>query len=70
MRIICLATLLTTFCGGLLQADEKQTGKLSWNELPAFPADLGVAGPFCGVHNDALIVISDGSSESHSSCNS
>ena len=29
---------------------------LSWKELPPLPDSLGVAGPFAGVHNDALIV--------------
>jgi len=29
---------------------------LSWAELPSLPDELGVAGPFAGVHNDALIV--------------
>ena len=29
---------------------------LSWNELPPIPDELGFAGPFAGVHNDALIV--------------
>ena len=29
---------------------------LAWHELPALPNALGVAGPFAGVHNDALIV--------------
>ncbi|WP_410001124.1 sodium:solute symporter family transporter [Stieleria sp. JC731] len=28
----------------------------SWSELPELPTKLGVAGPFAGVHNDALIV--------------
>ena len=29
---------------------------LLWEELPSLPDQLGVAGPFAGVHNDALIV--------------
>jgi SSS family transporter len=29
---------------------------LSWSQLPSLPNSLGVAGPFAGVHNDALIV--------------
>ena len=32
------------------------TETLSWKELPSLPNELGVAGPFAGVHNDALIV--------------
>jgi solute:Na+ symporter, SSS family len=30
--------------------------KLEWTALPDLPNELGVAGPFVGVHNDALIV--------------
>lgn len=30
--------------------------KLAWQQLPSLPDDLGVAGPFVGVHNDALMV--------------
>ncbi|NND97862.1 MAG: sodium/solute symporter [Pirellulaceae bacterium] len=29
---------------------------LQWSELASLPNELGVAGPFAGVHNDALIV--------------
>lgn len=29
---------------------------LAWQPLPSLPDDLGVAGPFVGVHNDALVV--------------
>ncbi len=29
---------------------------LSWTELPPMPDELGFAGPFAGVHNDAMIV--------------
>ena len=36
----------------LLAAEDK----LEWKALPDLPGDLGVAGPFAGVHNDALIV--------------
>lgn len=39
-------------CGAL--ADEARL--LDWEELPAMPDELGFAGPFAGVHNDALIV--------------
>ena len=28
---------------------------LDWQQLPDLPDELGVAGPFVGVHNDALI---------------
>ncbi|MFO7973457.1 MAG: sodium/solute symporter [Candidatus Hydrogenedentota bacterium] len=33
-----------------------QSGTLEWSELPPIPNPEGVAGPFVGVHNDALIV--------------
>jgi N-acetylneuraminic acid mutarotase len=41
-----------------LAADEPPIGpaKLAWSSLPNLPNALGVAGPFVGVHNDALIV--------------
>jgi SSS family transporter len=32
------------------------TVSLDWQQLPDLPNELGVAGPFVGVHNDALIV--------------
>ena len=32
------------------------TGMLDWQPLPNLPDELGVAGPFVGVHNGALIV--------------
>jgi SSS family transporter len=32
------------------------TSYLKWEALPDLPGELGVAGPFVGVHNDALIV--------------
>jgi solute:Na+ symporter, SSS family len=30
--------------------------KLEWTALPDLPNELGVAGPFVGVHNGALVV--------------
>jgi N-acetylneuraminic acid mutarotase len=47
-----------TFClqfSATHAAEEPQT-QLIWEELPALPSELGVAGPFVGVSNDALIV--------------
>lgn len=42
---------------GVLADDESPVPEmLSWQELPSLPDELGVAGPFCGVHNEALIV--------------
>ena len=50
LRIACLILLS---CVSLITAEES---KLNWNALPDIPGKLGVAGPFAGVHNDALIV--------------
>ena len=53
------AILVLTFLiasNAALRADELNSGLLSWTELPQLPDELGVAGPFAGVHNDALIV--------------
>ncbi len=49
--IIFSALLLT-----LTQSANGEDGLLSWNELPQLPDQLGLAGPFAGVHNSALIV--------------
>ena len=49
-------------CGFLVAAlpaaadEEVADSQLSWEELPSLPDRLGVAGPFAGVHRDALIV--------------
>ena len=52
-----LLFLATVGIGSVVFADELQTDKFfKWSELPPLPDDLGVAGPFAGVHNDALIV--------------
>jgi SSS family transporter len=37
-------------------ADEPVAHSLQWSELPSLPNEVGVAGPFAGIHNDALIV--------------
>lgn len=37
-------------------APAADTELLTWEEMPELPDSLGVAGPFAGVHNDALIV--------------
>ena len=49
LRIICLIA----FSSVSLLAKEN---KLSWEALPDVPGKLGVAGPFAGAHNNALIV--------------
>ena len=43
--------LAFVFTGGLWANDT-----LEWNKLPALPSELGVAGPFTGVHGNTLIV--------------
>lgn len=53
-RLFLLALLLLQ---GLVAVGQGPTQPmLSWSELPPLPDKLGVAGPFAGVHNDALIV--------------
>lgn len=53
----CILTLLLVFFGGSHSACVAQEqNALAWDELPSLPDELGVAGPFAGVHNDALIV--------------
>ena len=47
-----ITALLTFSATSLLAADEK----LEWKPLPNLPGGLGVAGPFAGIHNDALII--------------
>lgn len=37
-------------------AQDSGTGRLNWSELPLLPNELGVAGPFVGVHNGAMLV--------------
>jgi SSS family transporter len=39
----------------LLAADD-DAGKLRWNRIASLPDDLGVAGPFAGTHDGALIL--------------
>lgn len=48
--LICLTLLIS----GSVTADEPEM--LAWGEMLELPDSLGVAGPFAGVHNDALIV--------------
>jgi N-acetylneuraminic acid mutarotase len=54
---VSISVFLMLVCPVMLLADQPQAGPvLSWSELPSLPDPLGVAGPFAGVHNDALIV--------------
>ena len=52
-----LSVCLLLICSNLSNAVAQETARrLTWQELPSLPDELGVAGPFAGVHNDALIV--------------
>ena len=53
VQLMMLATLVSLFPVELRAQD---AGQLTWREYPSLPDELGVAGPFAGVHNDALIV--------------
>ncbi|MEL6895516.1 MAG: sodium:solute symporter, partial [Planctomycetota bacterium] len=53
MKPIFLLGLLCYFASTALAAPPTL---LNWDPLPPVPDDLGFAGPFVGVHNDALIV--------------
>lgn len=53
LRIIYIAVLCCLSVGAW--ADDPNE-LLRWEELPSLPNELGVAGPFAGVHNDVLIV--------------
>ena len=47
--VVCLLTAVMALC-------EEGESRLQWDVLPDLPDPIGVAGPFVGVHNDALIV--------------
>ncbi len=51
--------ILTLLCATFFIASSASAAGpqlLSWEKLPPVPDELGFAGPFAGVHNDALIV--------------
>ena len=51
LTLVCLIT------PALLRGQETADGNLyDWTQMPLLPDELGVAGPFVGIHNDALIV--------------
>ncbi|HUV14914.1 MAG TPA: hypothetical protein VMY18_14820, partial [Acidobacteriota bacterium] len=59
MRIILLALLLFSRISSLQSSTSPKpfsTDFLSWKALPDLPGRIGVAGPFVGVHRNALIV--------------
>lgn len=55
--VICFV-LLATFLGATATTcgQDVANRRLEWSELPSLPNELGVAGPFVGVHNGALLV--------------
>ncbi|MCD6392071.1 MAG: sodium:solute symporter, partial [Planctomycetes bacterium] len=57
MRKVFFSALILVFFN--LNAFAEPSGiqnSLEWSQLPDLPDPLGVAGPFAGVHNDALII--------------
>ncbi len=60
VRALILTSVLAPTCVAAQDADRANpvtpTSALDWQRLPDLPVQLGVAGPFVGVHNDALIV--------------
>ncbi len=55
--VMVLATAAPVALAGERAAAPPEAGiSLDWQPLPDLPDPLGVAGPFVGVHNDALIV--------------
>ncbi len=52
-RVLLILTLLVLHNSATTATEQEL---LSWNEMPPVPDELGFAGPFVGVHNDALIV--------------
>ena len=52
-RVLCAFGALTLF-SSFISANE--SSRLEWEQLPSVPDELGLAGPFAGIHNDALIV--------------
>jgi SSS family transporter len=52
---LLLVPALTPDTRGAEQRDAPES-VLKWDRLPPLPDELGVAGPFAGVHNDALLV--------------
>ncbi len=51
-----LQTLMFLLITAVSSASATAQERLSWSDLPPVPDELGFAGPFVGVHNDALIV--------------
>lgn len=58
LRILILAILVGTPAVALTQEtiQNSYAASLDWERLPDLPDQLGLAGPFVGVHNEALLV--------------
>ena len=57
LRILLVAALLLSMTAGLCYGSTGSGGDfLNWNALPDLPDPVGVAGPFVGISDDALIV--------------
>jgi len=54
--LIILICVATTTRDGFAQENDAAQSMLQWQALPDLPDSIGVAGPFVGVHADALIV--------------
>jgi hypothetical protein len=53
IAVMFLLSMMTGLCAGSSGSDN---GFLNWNALPDLPDSVGVAGPFVGISDDALIV--------------
>lgn len=51
-----LPAILLLMPGLVADSADPPNLRLKWTELPQLPDPLGVAGPFVGIHNDALVV--------------
>ncbi|MDB4732896.1 sodium/solute symporter [Planctomicrobium sp.] len=54
--LACASVILVLGSQWLAAEEEVAKDVLSWSEISSLPDELGVAGPFAGVHKDALIV--------------
>lgn len=55
-RLLTLFAITLLLAYGSIELKAQAPERLAWQELSTLPNELGVAGPFAGVHNDALIV--------------
>ena len=55
-RFILIAIALAFSASAFASDDVATTSHLQWEPLPDLPDAIGVAGPFVGVHHDAMIV--------------